>query len=224
MNDLQQLRQRIECFLEGDTSFVSSTPTEWPLLDLVPQRQRSEWAWLPECLASVSDTDWLPQVVSIVDVIALKAGLLLMHDLVEESHGYSQSIEGQGEHQLGDYWHAILHRREPDYFNAKYWFRQIGQQPGFTELAQLAEAKLRSCTSPRSLDWLLRLGCPQEWKPLVFVDLCERCSSASDPELMQAAQDIQRAEMLLLFRQTYRQATGSFVVSDRLLNTEAGAK
>ena len=208
MNDLQRLRQRIDGLLTDDGSFAEVAATDWPLLDLLPQRSQPDWDWLPEFLASVPNTDWLPQVVSTIDVTALKAGLLLMHDFVDESHRYSQSIEGQGEHQLGDYWHAILHRREPDYSNAKYWFRQIGPQPGFSELARRADPRLDACPSLQSLDWRKRLGCPHDWKPLSFVDLSERCQSANDPDLMQATREIQHAEMLLLFRQTYRQATG----------------
>lgn len=207
MNDLQQLRQRIDGLLTDDSFFAAAA--DWPLLELVPQQQQSDWDWLPGLLASLPNADWLPQVVSTIDVTALKAGVLLMHDFVEESHRDSQSIEGRGEHQLGDYWHAILHRREPDYVNAKYWFRQIGSQQAFSELARHAAARLDACPSSRSLDWRNRLGCPQQWKPLSFVDLCESCQSANDPDLMQAAREIQRAEMLLLFRQTYRQATGA---------------
>ena len=209
MNHQKELRQHIEALLAVDLHSGVTAGTDWPLLDLVPQQPQSDWDWLPGFLASVRNSDWLPQVVSNVDVTALKAGLLLLHDFVDESHQYSQSIEGQGEHQLGDYWHAILHRREPDYVNAKYWFRQIGRQSVFSELARQAGELIESCPSSKALDWGSRLGCPNDWKPLGLVDLCEWCQSANDPDLMQAAREIQRAEMLLLFRQTYRQATGT---------------
>jgi hypothetical protein len=206
MTDSQRIQKRLEQLLAAAPLAPDMTTTELPLLELVPAGPQPEWCWLPGAISSLANLEWLPRVVSEVDVTALKAGLLLMHDFVDESHRYSQSIEGEGEHQLGDYWHAILHRREPDYFNAKYWFRQIGQQPGFAELARLADARLRSCSSPRSLEWNQRLGSAQQWKPLVFVDLCEWCQAANDPELMQATREIQRAEMLLLLQQTYRQA------------------
>lgn len=209
MTDSQRIQKRLEQLLAAAPLAPDVTTTELLLLDLAPAGPQPEWRWLPGAISSLADLEWLPRVVSEVDVTALKAGVLLMHDFVDESHRYSQSIEGEGEHQLGDYWHAILHRREPDFFNAKYWFRQIGQQPGFTTLARLADAKLRSCSSPRSLEWNQRLGSAQQWKPLAFVDLCESCQSANDPELMQATQEIQLAEMLLLLRQTYQQAIGA---------------
>ena len=98
MNDLQQLRQRIDGLLTDDSFFAAAA--DWPLLELVPQQQQSDWDWLPGLLASLPNADWLPQVVSTIDVTALKAGVLLMHDFVEESHRDSQSIEGRGEHRL----------------------------------------------------------------------------------------------------------------------------
>src|SRR5262245_3674168 len=42
------------------------------------------------------------------------AGLWLAHDFLDESHAISQEIETPD----GSYWHAIMHRREPDYWNS----------------------------------------------------------------------------------------------------------
>src|SRR3974390_1770578 len=47
------------------------------------------------------------------------AGLWLVHDFLDESHRISQDIATTS----GSYWHGIMHRREPDPDNAKYWFR-----------------------------------------------------------------------------------------------------
>src|SRR5262245_2525262 len=49
------------------------------------------------------------------DAEALRAGLWLLFDYMEESHELSQKIATPS----GSYWHAILHRREPDPSNAK---------------------------------------------------------------------------------------------------------
>ena len=65
---------------------------------------------------------------------ACVAGLWLMCDFLDESHAISQDIDTPS----GSYWHAILHRREPDYSNAKYWFRQVGRHPIFESLATAA--------------------------------------------------------------------------------------
>lgn len=205
MKSLQHLQTHVQALLEGD-------PPEdvWPMLELVQQRPDPRWESLP-ALLEAPGARWLPQVASIIDVTALKAGLLLMHDFMEESHAHAQSIEGQGAGRLGDYWHAILHRREPDASNAKYWFRQVGTQPLFVDLARRARTALTP-GSAEALEWCKRLGIHNRWNPNEFVDLCESARQG-DADLAQAARTIQRIEMLLLFRQNYQQATGITPVS-----------
>ena len=56
---------------------------------------------------------------------AIKAGLWLYVDELDRSHGYSQSIHTP----TGSFWHAIMHRREGDFSNAKYWYRKAGAHP-----------------------------------------------------------------------------------------------
>src|SRR5688572_32618825 len=55
------------------------------------------------------------------------AGLWLAFDFLDESHRISQDIETPS----GSYWHGIIHRREPDYANSKYWFRRAGRHAIF---------------------------------------------------------------------------------------------
>lgn len=208
MTHRERLVQRIEWLLTHDQATPTGDAIALPLLELVPSPPHADWHWLPGFVTFTPATDWLPRVDSDIDVTALRAGLLLLHDFIGESHQQSQSIEGKGKHQLGDYWHAILHRREPDYANAKYWFRQFGPQPVFGELARSADAILRSCASPQADGWRTKLGCQANWNPFALVDFCQSCESSSDSDLTTAARQIQFAEMRLLFRQTYGQATG----------------
>ena len=57
------------------------------------------------------------------------AGLLLYWDHADESHQISQTMEGRGNPRTADYWHGIMHRREPDPGNAGWWFRRVGEHP-----------------------------------------------------------------------------------------------
>lgn len=66
----------------------------------------------------------------------VEAGILLHHDFLDESHQVSQTLEGVGNPRTADYWHGIMHRREPDAGNASYWFRRVGSHPALQSLGQ----------------------------------------------------------------------------------------
>src|SRR5262249_53947224 len=69
------------------------------------------------------------------------AGLWLYHDFLDEAHKRSQDLASAE----GSYWHGFMHRREPDYANAMYWFRRVGRHPIFESL-QRAAAELSAQT------------------------------------------------------------------------------
>lgn len=57
---------------------------------------------------------------------AYAAGLWLFADDLDKAHAICQAHEGT---PTFDFWHAILHRREGDFANSKYWFRRAGNHP-----------------------------------------------------------------------------------------------
>lgn len=129
---------------------------------------------------------------------ACLAGLWLHHDHLDRSHAVSQTIHSA----TGSYWHGIMHRRERDYPNAKYWFRRTGEHPVFPDLARHA-ARLTAGSGTDAE----RLTAGERWDPYGFVDLCQACVSArSDREAL--CRRIQRLEWELLFDFCYRRATG----------------
>jgi hypothetical protein len=132
------------------------------------------------------------------DAEALRAGLWLLFDYMEESHEISQKIATPS----GSYWHAILHRREPDPSNAKYWLARVGEHPVGSELRDDAReiAKNASAAGKALSEQLQKLT---NWDGAWFVD---RCTSAGDPATTKVLLDIQRREWLLLFDYNYRKA------------------
>jgi hypothetical protein len=55
----------------------------------------------------------------------LQAAFYLYADDLHRSHQISQGLDTEE----GAFWHGIMHRREGDFSNAKYWFRKAGSLP-----------------------------------------------------------------------------------------------
>ena len=66
--------------------------------------------------------------------LAALSGLYLYFSCRDEAHELAQS-DGSME---GSYWHAIIHRQEPDPGNSRYWFHHVGAHPVFAELLEKA--------------------------------------------------------------------------------------
>jgi len=178
----------------------SSSEIALPLPRLAPPAPPRSKDWLHEHLISFELEAVGATSRDKVAVAALRAGILLWHDFLDESHRSSQSIEGAGPGQLGDYWHAIMHRREPDYSNAKYWFRQIGPHPLFQQLREPADSILKACPDAEASSWRNRMTRGSSWDPFAFVDLCQACAVDEDSPLALAARRIQLVEMSVLLR------------------------
>lgn len=139
-------------------------------------------------------------VVDVNAAKALQAGLWLLHDFFEPSHQISQELATPA----GSYWHAILHRREPDAGNSKYWFHRVGRSPVFERL-QMATQERYGSQIPATAPRYLREGAT--WDPFAFVDWVERCRGRGNTD-EGLARRIQRLEWDLLFAECYRQAFG----------------
>jgi hypothetical protein len=195
--------------IDSSPTVVELRSTGCRLPKLAPPRPGNESDWLREHLEEFNPQEFGLKPASKTSETALRAGLFQWHDFLDESHQLSQSIEGEGEDRLGDYWHAIMHRREPDYSNAKYWFRQIGRQQIYRPLQKEADATLANLSDPEAALWRDRLQPGSKWDPFAFVDLCEECATDEMTDLACATRRIQYVEMSLLMGLTCRQCGGA---------------
>jgi len=119
---------------------------------------------------------------------AALAGLWVYFSCTVEAHSIAQDDNSAD----GSYWHAILHRQEPDAGNAGYWFRRVGDHPIFPALA--AEASRIIARFPG-----VEFSPRKSWDPYAFIQLCEDAREQPGSALEAAALEIQRAEWQLLF-------------------------
>ena len=137
-----------------------------------------------------------------------QSGLLLWTDALDVSHEISQRIHTK----TGSYWHGIMHRREPDYSNSKYWFGRVGNHPIFPELRQKSVDYLAgsSAKSEALSDIASTIEKNEDWDSFVFIDWCQAAEQSNDQGLpedsTQFLQKLQTVEFELLLDYSYRNA------------------
>jgi len=117
----------------------------------------------------------------------LLAVAFLYNDQHDDAHDIVQDLACQE----GCLLHAILHRREPDYWNAKYWFRRATDHPAYRALTPEAVALAR--TSGNEV-LLRRLTLAGTLDPIAMVDECEAAAGNPSGEAASFLRQVQRLE------------------------------
>ena len=154
-----------------------------------------------QSLASIRDEELFGAAVVNADAASCcRAALWLRANDLDGSHRISQGIASAE----GSYWHAIMHRREPDYSNSLYWFRRVGRHPVLEGLAGDA-AKRATAMGDESLAAPLAPG--GDWSPKAFGEMCRKSLGRGD-RTEEFAVAVQDDEWRRLFEYCYRMAIG----------------
>jgi hypothetical protein len=163
-------------------SIVNTLQEREPLPVLCPQEIWNKQ--LSSAIESIDDQELIGREGSSLAIKAVRSGLLLWNDDLYASHTISQDIP----EAVGSYWHGIMHRREADFSNAKYWFSKVGAHSVYQEVYEQA----------------IHIYEPIEhwgtWDTHRFVDLVEKATSQNDHKLSQALEQIQAIELELLLQ------------------------
>ena len=133
-------------------------------------------------LAELRDTATRETVKRLAVSESVRAGLYLYCSCWDEAHTTADAVENPD----GYFWHAIVHRQEPDPENSAYWFRKTGDHPIFPKLAEEATA----CGYETG-----RTG--ETWDPFSFIQFCDTAATGSGQEHL--AMKVQLVEWQLLF-------------------------
>ena len=122
----------------------------------------------------------------------VRAGLFYYHNALPDSHREAARDEGD----LASYWHGMVHRREGDFENARYWMRRAGEQPVFQEM------------QARASDGAPHMARQSNWDPFLFIHLCEQYKYG-EAEYKKEIGHLQRVEFAVMFDYVWRRCVAS---------------
>ena len=118
----------------------------------------------------------------------IRGALFYVVDALDDGHRIFQEDHSD----LGSYWHGMMHRREGDFENARYWFRRAGALPNAAALHRAAAEH-----SPL-------MARQTTWDAYLLTGECER-ASRGDTESIGECRALLRAEFDAVFDYCWRQ-------------------
>lgn len=162
---------------------------------------------LDEEIAGLAETELAgPHADGLASARAWKAALHLWNDSLERAHELVQELDTP----TGSALHGIMHRREGDFSNAKYWFRRAGDHPACHGL-QARVTEWLSGLSGQSGSGGIPLGQAGDairtiarqgiWNPYLFTDAVEIATSRiGEEEAVAILEGIQHLELAAFLR------------------------
>jgi hypothetical protein len=132
------------------------------------------------------------------DAKCMLAGLWLWHDFLNRSHEISQSVHTAS----GSFWHAIMHRREGDFGNAKYWYAKVAGHPILASMGIQAGSVINHQPADKRLMRINNDG----WNGSALVDLVQSVHESPSDPMHRVAVALQQLEWRVLFEHCAREA------------------
>lgn len=174
--------------MKSYSGFIDSVLRAEKLLERLTPSEPLDWDLARKIRESDDATITGGKSIGVGSAFALvRGGLLYAVDALDPAHAIFQEASGD----LGSYWHGMMHRREADFENARYWFRRAGAQPFFNALHGAA-----SEVSPD-------MARQSNWDPYLFTGQCEQVRHGAE-ELAGEMAKLQRIEFEAIFDYSWR--------------------
>jgi hypothetical protein len=134
---------------------------------------------------------------------AWKAAIYLWNDSLNAAHDLVQDLETP----TGSLLHGIMHRRERDYSNAKYWFHRVGGHPAFHGLQLRVSERLQEIRGMEGMppgpvgDAVRTIAAQGVWNPYLFTDAVDILENRiGDEQARTILEHIQQLELEAVIR------------------------